>query len=367
MHGHYETDPSVRTPLPVYDIHQDYDWNYAHAPSCPWNPIDSMDPYSGQWTYAGLSVPSPLAMAAGPLLNSQWLLYYARLGFDVLTYKTVRRCERASYRMPNLVPVVSDVLTPGVPAVNAQATMGDARAVSFGMPSKMPAVWRPTSPLSVTLGFSPDPFGLSGGDSRCDDQRCGSGRGLRPMRGVGFESGADVVELNFSCPNVSTSDGQLSNQLDAAKGVLETVRAAVGDRPLLVKLGVVDDMEQIDLWIALAQLTRIGLVMINCVGARVRTVDASSNTFHFGGVSRGIAGKAIAPAVKQQFHAFAEARKRQQASVSLLPVGGIDQAEEVTWFLDRGAEAIQVATAPMLNPHWAMEIRQGMHPSRHRS
>ena len=77
--------------------------------------------------------------------------------------------------------------------------------------------------------------------------------------------------------------------------------------------------------------------------------------------SRGIAGKAIAPAVKQQFHAFAEARKRQQASVSLLPVGGIDQAEEVTWFLDRGAEAIQVATAPMLNPHWAMEIRQGMH------
>ena len=66
MHGHYETDPSVRTPLPVYDIHQDYDWNYAHAPKLSMESIDSMDPVLRQWTYAGLSVPSPLAMAAGP-------------------------------------------------------------------------------------------------------------------------------------------------------------------------------------------------------------------------------------------------------------------------------------------------------------
>ena len=367
MHGHDETESSVRTPLPIYDIHQDYDWNYAHAPKLSMESTDSMDPVPGQWTYAGLSVPSPLAMAAGPLLNSQWLLYYARLGFDVLTYKTVRRCERASYPMPNLVPVVSDPLMPGVPAVNAQATMGDAWAVSFGMPSKMPAVWRSDVALcrshlashqilSVSVVATPDET----------TSAVALGEDYAQCALWAFESGADVVELNFSCPNVSTSDGQLSNQLDAAKGVLETVRAAVGDRPLLVKLGVVDDMEQIDLWIALAQLTRIGLVMINCVGARVRAVGASSNTFHFGGDSRGIAGKAIAPAVKQQFHVFAEARKRQKASVSLLPVGGIDQAEEVTWFLDRGAEAIQVATAPMLNPHWAMEIRQSMQPTGYR-
>ena len=44
MHGHYETDPSVRTPLPVYDIHQDYDWNYAYAPKLSMESIDSMDP-----------------------------------------------------------------------------------------------------------------------------------------------------------------------------------------------------------------------------------------------------------------------------------------------------------------------------------
>ena len=45
--------------------------------------------------FCGIPVQSPLGIPAGPLLNSRWLLYYASLGFDVLTYKTVRSSARA--------------------------------------------------------------------------------------------------------------------------------------------------------------------------------------------------------------------------------------------------------------------------------
>ena len=38
----------------------------------------------------GYPLNSPLGIAAGPLLNSKWVEGYARLGFDVLTYATVR-------------------------------------------------------------------------------------------------------------------------------------------------------------------------------------------------------------------------------------------------------------------------------------
>ena len=51
----------------------------------------------GQWQFCGLPVNSPLGVAAGPLLNGRWCLYYASLGFDVLTYKTVRSRRRECY------------------------------------------------------------------------------------------------------------------------------------------------------------------------------------------------------------------------------------------------------------------------------
>src|SRR5205809_4625652 len=89
--------------LPRYDPTKTYDWNYDHAP-----PVLKFDapPVLGPWEFCGLRVSSPLGIAAGPLLNGRWVLYYAGLGFDVLTYKTVRSRPRPCYPLPNLQPVL---------------------------------------------------------------------------------------------------------------------------------------------------------------------------------------------------------------------------------------------------------------------
>ena len=76
-----------------YDIRKDYTWNFDHAPEPVVGDVPAVD---GDWTYCGQPVDSPLGIAAGPLLNGRWLLYYASLGFDILTYKTVRARDRAS-------------------------------------------------------------------------------------------------------------------------------------------------------------------------------------------------------------------------------------------------------------------------------
>src|SRR5881275_3135762 len=86
--------------LARYDTSRTYRWNYDRAPEPPAG-LD-IPPLAGRWTYCGLRVASPLAIAAGPLLNGRWILYYAALGFDILTYKTVRSRQRRSYPMPNL-------------------------------------------------------------------------------------------------------------------------------------------------------------------------------------------------------------------------------------------------------------------------
>ena len=88
--------------LPRYDITRSYEWNYENAPG----PVDvDVAPVDGQWSLCGHPLPSPLAIAAGPLLNGKWILYYASLGFDLLTYKTVRSRDWPCYDLPNLLPV----------------------------------------------------------------------------------------------------------------------------------------------------------------------------------------------------------------------------------------------------------------------
>src|SRR5437899_11499663 len=100
--GFSERPMNTPQALPRYQTEQTYDWNYDHAPE----PLEVHVPAApGVWQFCGLPVGSPLGVPAGPLLTGRWLLYYASLGFDVLTYKTVRSSQRECYPLPNLQPV----------------------------------------------------------------------------------------------------------------------------------------------------------------------------------------------------------------------------------------------------------------------
>ena len=68
--------------MPRYDIGRSYEWNYQHAPEAPH--IEVPD-YPGEFSLCGIPLPSPLGIPAGPLLNGRWCLYYAALGFDLVT------------------------------------------------------------------------------------------------------------------------------------------------------------------------------------------------------------------------------------------------------------------------------------------
>jgi hypothetical protein len=128
-----------KTKLPRYQIERSYAANYDDAP----DPVDESIPeFSGEWTFCGKRVASPLGMPAGPLLNGRWILYYASLGFDVLTYKTVRSGARECYPLPNLVPVNTPMLSGDEQQVRSTNDMQGSWAVSFGMPSAEPKKWR---------------------------------------------------------------------------------------------------------------------------------------------------------------------------------------------------------------------------------
>jgi dihydroorotate dehydrogenase len=312
----------------------------------------------GKWTFCGLPVGSPLGIPAGPLLNGRWVLYYAALGFDVLTYKTVRSVARECYPLPNLVPVDISRMHGSEDSVPEAQQMTGSWAVSFGMPSMAPDVWRADvewtkarlphgKVLSVSVVGTVQPEWTID-DLAADYAQCAK---------WAVDAGADCVETNFSCPNVSTCDGQLYQQPDAAALVAARVREAVGRRPYIVKIGHTSaESEAAALLEALVPFAD-ALAMTNSVATRVRGLDGR---FLFDGQRRGICGEATREASLAQLQLFARLAAERRLSTKMIAVGGASTARHVREYLDAGAESVHIATAAMADPEAGIRIRREM-------
>ena len=344
---------------PRYDRQQTYDWNYEHVPVA--QDID-VPRVLGSWQFCNLPVDSPLGVPAGPLLNGQWCIYYASLGFDVLTYKTVRSAYRACYPLPNLQPVTCPSLSGGESDLPASGSMSGSWAVSFGMPSKSPDVWRedvqrtrdqlPSGKLLSVSVVGTVQEGWTIDDLAEDYARCAK---------WAVESGADCVETNFSCPNVSTCDGQLFQQPRDAAIVAERVRLAIGKVPYIAKIGRVVKRDD-----AIELLDSIGssvdaLAMTNSIASTVRGDDGS---FLFAGEKRGICGDATRDASISQTQMFSELIRDEQRVLQLIGVGGASTAEHVHGFIAAGAHAVHIATAAMVDPAVGIRIREQLAQSK---
>lgn len=339
--------------LPRYDPQQTYEWNYARAPQ----PVATEIPkVPGNWEFCGLPVDSPLGIPAGPLLNGGWVLYYASLGFDVLTYKTVRSGARTCYSLPNLQPVTCGQLNGSEVDLPTADEMEGSWAVSFGMPSQPPEVWRAdveatrnrlsaNKVLSVSVvGTVQDGWSIE--QLAEDYARCAR---------WAVESGADCVETNFSCPNVSTCDGQLFQQPAQAAIVAAAVRDQIGRTPYIIKIGHVPDRADAAELLDAVQAQIDAVALTNSVATTVRD---SRGKLLFAGQRRGICGAAVRTASVAQTRMFHRLINDRKAPIRLIGVGGVSTGDHVREYLDAGATAVQLATSAMIDPTIGLALRE---------
>jgi len=341
------------TVRPQYDRRQTYQWNYEHAPVAE---DESPAAVAGRWQFCGLDVDSPLGMPAGPLLNGQWCLYYASLGFDVLTYKTVRSVEHACYGLPNLQPVACEQLQGDETDLRAVESMQGSWAVSFGMPSTSPDVWRadieqtrkalPTGKLLSVSVVGTMQTGWLIDDLADDYAQCAR---------WAVESGADCIESNFSCPNVCTTDGQIYQHADQARTVAARVRAAIGDLPYIIKVGHIRSLQDTT---ALLDAVAPWVDAIGVTNSVATTIVDREGKPLFDGQKRGICGDATREASLAQTRMMAQIIDEQDHDVELIGVGGVSTAQHVRQYLDAGAMAVHIASAAMNEPGIALKIRQ---------
>lgn len=301
---------------------------------------------------------SPLGIAAGPLLNSRWIEAYARIGYDVLTYATVRSSYTPAHVMPNIRAVENReqaAVATRRPGGNGDLTL----AVSLGTPSMEPDVWRKDvrrarerigkgQVLIVNvLGTLPP-----GGDREAliaDYARCAR---------WAAEAGADVVEAHLAWPDPFADQPQaIYENLPLSAQILHRVRTSV-TVPVVAKFGAFrtprllhDTATKLAAWAS-------GFTLVH--GFQRRVVDETgSAAFEGAGRDRAdIVGADTFPAASRQIAEMLVWRRAGCWDRAVLAVGGITTAERAHALLREGADAVLVATAALYAPLFAVRFRE---------
>ncbi len=305
-----------------------------------------------------------MGIAAGPLPNGRWIEAYARLGYGLLTYSTVRTVERAAYTAPNVAFCrVGDPTVPE-PAPRRLDPAAVTWIVSLGLPSAKPDVWRadvkrargklrPEQALIVSVAGTPAPGG--DGEQLAEDY-------AQAARWAA-EAGADAVEVLLSSPDTAAEHPQMVFEDPALSAhVLAKVRQAVGARPVLAKLGASRSPRALhDLATAIARWVD-GFVLVNGLQRRVVKADGTPALPGAGRELAGVSGAAVWDTCRIQVAELCAWRKAGAWNKVILAVGGITTVERAREALALGANAAMVATAALVDPLLAARFRAGAKP-----
>lgn len=360
--------PAVPAAGKTYRFDRSYEWNYVNGPDYrgPWPAV----PDTPMKSFFGLPVRSRFGIPASILPNSRWLETYARLGFDILTYKSVRRVARACMPAPNwmyldpasLAHAMTDLDAPVMVTDEAGSGIADGGGTlttggSFGMPSMLPEIWMPEmekcrAALSPGQVLIASVVGTAGHDvSEADFIADFADLGARAI-----EAGAHMLEINLSCPNVGKAEGSLYLDAELAARVARAVKKASGGRPLLLKSGVIRDPAHFVKLLKLVAGHADGVVMINAPSRRI--VDAAgANAFGPGRERAGVTGAAIKPIALDMTRQAIALIEQHKLPLQVIGCGGITTPDDVREFLDAGACAALSATGAMFKPHLAVELK----------
>lgn len=352
-----DVPPPLKTP--VYRLDRTFEQNAAEGPSFSGAFPDV--PATPTKDFFGYSVASRIGVAASLLVNERWFELYSRLGFDLLTYKTIRSRARLAHPWPNWIYLDEEPAAEqqpwrtidGVPFAPVAATA----AGSIGMPSSPPDVWRqdirrcrtrlrPGQVMIVSV------VGTADADTTqqqiIDD--------FSALAGEARDAGADVVEMNFSCPNVGQRESEVYRDVEAAKRIAVAARAAVGSLPLLVKVGPIEERGRMaELLQALSGVVD-GVVMINSPSRLI--VDASGDSAF--GVRReraGLMGGAVFDIALNCVRNAVDIVQRERLNLRVLAVGGVCSVERIRAFANAGAYAVLGASACAWDPYLAIRAK----------
>lgn len=331
----------------IYDMNKTFHENVTQGlqidPSIPARGV----PSHNEWTNVlGYRVMSRIGLFACPLsATAQGIALASKLGFDLITWKTIRSKASEPHPKPNLT------------------------YVRFGESGKIEATKEQTTNLANSIGnpsyqLEPTLQEMQKGLAALQKGQIliasiyGTGQTKKEivddfvyLAQRVAQIGVHAVELNCSCPNVTT--GLYCKDIDFMRDILNAVLKVVSI-PVVVKVSQADSYEQLEaLLIACAKAGVRGVAGINTIGMQVLNQDGSP----FFGPLRlvaGISGGIIFNDALKWVRDAAMIIDINKLDLTLFGGGGITTVEKFDQFFDAGADVGMVATGALIDPTIAM-------------
>lgn len=164
-------------------------------------------------------------------------------------------------------------------------------------------------------------------------------------------AGISAIEVNISCPNVSSGGIEFCSSSASAAEVTEKVKS-VTSLPVIVKLSPnVTDI--VDIARAVAAAGADAITLINTV--RGMAIDINKLRPSLGNCFGGLSGPAIKPIALYMVYKVAG-----MIDIPIIGCGGIGSTEDAMEFILAGASAVQVGTVNLTKPQAALEILDGI-------
>ena len=351
-------------PLPkgTYDTKKSYEWNYENGPVFD-GEIPERKISEQKYDFLGFRLNAPLGVPAGPLLSSKYIELYAKLGFDVLAYKTVRSVKRVAHPAPNCLFIGDKLIDPRkqgerVGVIDEPEGMHELSITnSFGMPSMEPEVWQPDVERARESLADGQVLIVSVVGTKIEEREYIDDWAY--TAGMAKEVGAQLIELDISCPNVTGGAGQIFQDPELTKEIVERVRGAIGNMPLLLKIGYFPEIEHLEEFMKVNAPIVEGISAINTL--RMRVVD-DFGTQILPGEGReyaGVCGSAIRGAGLETVERLANLREKYNPNLAIIGVGGVVEPAHFQEYFDAGADIAMSATGAMWNPWLASEFLEG--------
>lgn len=357
----HETSELTTLFHPIYDPQKSWFDQVRSGPiSIPSFP-ERVWPNERDWlNILGYKVASPIGIPAGPLFSSDWIELASKLGFDILTYKTIRAHEDHGHAPPNVVFVESDGqfksnrVDREIKTVLKEPMLPEDLAItnSFGNPSMdsdflQADIERSKSLLKRGQILIVSVFGVGKKLQEVADDYAKTAI-------LAKEAGADVIEANCSCPNVSDG-GAIFEDPEALHTIISAIEKEIRPLPLIVKTGRYKTIQSHRRsFQTIAKSGAQGVCGINTIPMRVID-DMGAPAL---GPSRPTSGICGAPVRSLALEYIAHSRKiidDEYLSLTLLGCGGIVRPEHFQEFIEVGAEAALTATGMMWDPYLALK------------
>jgi dihydroorotate dehydrogenase (NAD+) catalytic subunit len=306
---------------------------------------------------------SPFGIAAGPLPMAHFVKAAFDKGFDIITFKTVRTREFPCFPHPNVYPLAIDQLDPMLKT--PVQTRPDYRfpltiANSFGIPSFDPSVWQ--EEIRKSFAHTGKGQALLVAFQGTDPNKGHEAYVYDHVKGVQllYETGARVVEINFSCPNTD-SPKLLCFDPETCREIIVAVREKVGDVKLLVKVAYFTTDTQLREFVQTVGPYVDGITAINT--EPVKVINAEGKPAFPDSLARvrpGVSGHAIKHLAVDMVRRLAAARDELGLDYKIIGVGGVQSAEDFHEHRAAGADFVMSLTGAMWNPDLAAEIKASM-------